>query len=120
MTAAAVTLAAVAVGLVRRPSPGLARLMALRGRLGSPVRARPSMPMRTGLLVWSVGGAAAMAIWSLLNFGAEVPVLPAVAGAIAAGTAAGARAGAIRAASTPAVRKRISRSWSSWLAASGP
>ena len=88
MTAAAVTLAAVAVGLVRRPSPGLARLMALRERLGSPVRPRLTIPMRTGLLAWSAGGATAIAVWSLLGFGVEVPVLPAVAGAIAAGTAA--------------------------------
>src|SRR4051794_7667220 len=88
VTAAAVSLAAVAVGLVRRPSPGVARLVALRGRLESSVRPRLTIPMRTGLLVWSAVGAAAMAVWSLLGFRVELRLLPAVAGAIAAGTVA--------------------------------
>jgi tight adherence protein B len=88
VTAAAVALAAVAVGLVRRPSPGVARLMALRGRLRRHGLPHLTIPIsRTGLLAWSGGGAAAMVAWSRLGFHVDVPVLPTVAGAIATGTA---------------------------------
>ncbi|HST66109.1 MAG TPA: type II secretion system F family protein [Mycobacteriales bacterium] len=79
-------LLALAVALVRPPSPATARLRGLRGRIGLP---RPSLPTaRVGVVLPAVCGAAALGCWSRFGFGSAVPVLPAAAGAVTAGTAA--------------------------------
>jgi tight adherence protein B len=88
VTGAAVALIAVALGLVRRPSPVTTRLRVLRGRHGYGGLPRLSFPTSSfGVLAPSLCGAVAVAAWSRFGFGVAVPVLPAVAGAVAAATA---------------------------------
>lgn len=87
MTGAAVALLAVAVGLIRTPSPVSTRLRMVSEPAGRTGLRRPSLSgTRTGIVVPAVGGAAVLGAWSRLGFGTAVPVLPAVAGAIAAAT----------------------------------
>jgi tight adherence protein B len=88
VTGAAVALIAMAVGLVRRPSPATTRLRVLRGRLGRGGVPRLSVPTRSfGVLAPALCGAVVVAAWSRFGFGVAIPVLPAVAGAVAAATA---------------------------------
>src|SRR5829696_596688 len=96
----ALALGAIALVLVRAPSPALVRLRAVRGRL---IRRRVPSPAilapGSGLIVPALCGGVAVGAWSRLGFGVAVPVVPAIAGATAAGTAALvlSRAGADRA-----------------------
>jgi tight adherence protein B len=88
VTGAAVALIAIALGLVRRPSPVTTRLRVLRGRLAYSGLPRLSLPTRSfGVLAPSLCGAVAVAAWARFGFGVAFPVLPAVAGAVAAATA---------------------------------
>jgi tight adherence protein B len=89
MTGITVAALAVAVGLIRRPSPVTTRLRALQGRLQSASVHRPTLP-RTGAEApaAAVGGAAVLGVWAWLGFGVSLPLLPAVAGAVAGATAA--------------------------------
>lgn len=85
MTGPAVAVLAVAVALVRPPSPATTRLRVLRGRTGP---RRPSLPaIRVGLVLPALCGAFALGAWSRFGYGTALPVLPAAAGAIAAATA---------------------------------
>jgi tight adherence protein B len=86
--AAAIALIAMALGLVRRPSPATTRLRVLRGRLergGLPRLPIPTRPF--GVLAPALCGAVVVAAWSRFGFRVAIPVLPAVAGAVAAATA---------------------------------
>jgi tight adherence protein B len=77
---------AVALALLRAPSPVRARLRALRG---AGTRGRPLLRSgRIGTAVPALLGAGVMAAWAALGAGAAVPVLPAVAGATAGATGA--------------------------------
>jgi tight adherence protein B len=81
-----VILLAVAVALVRPPSPVTTRLRLLRGPTSVRRLSRPTVG--TGVLLPAGCGAVVLAVWSRLAFGSAVPVLPAAAGAVAAATAA--------------------------------
>jgi tight adherence protein B len=88
VTGVALALAALALGLVARPSPGTSRLRALHGGAGFRRPTRISGPTgRTGTMACATAGAAALAAWARLGFGNAVPVLPAAAGGVAAATA---------------------------------
>ena len=88
MTAAAVTVIAVVAGLVRAPSPAIARLRVLQARVpGLPLR-RPTVPSaRADMAVGAIAGAAVLGAWAWLGYGVTAPVLPMVAGAVAGATA---------------------------------
>jgi tight adherence protein B len=89
MTGVAVAAVAIAVGLVRRPSPVTARLKTLQRRLPTPAFHSPRLPStRAGAVTAALCGGAALGGWAWLGFGATAPLLPAVAGAVAAATAA--------------------------------
>jgi tight adherence protein B len=78
VTGAAVGVLAVAIALVRAPSPVSARLRVVCGSAGRTGPRRPSIPgTRTGIVVPAIGGAVALGVWSRLGFGTALPVLPA-------------------------------------------
>jgi tight adherence protein B len=89
MTGVAVAAVAVAVGLVRRPSPVTARLSSLQGRAPLAVFRRPRSPSTPAAAVMAaLCGGTALGCWAWLGFGVRVPLLPAAAGAIVGATAA--------------------------------
>lgn len=89
MTGVAVAVVAVAVGLVRRPSPVTARLRSLQRRSPLAVFRRPQPPtIRAAAVMAALAGGTGLGCWAWLGFGVGVPLLPAVAGAIAGATAA--------------------------------
>lgn len=89
MTAAAVTVLAVAAGLVRRPSPVTARLRMLQPRVLSLALRRPALPSsRAAMAVAASGCGAALGAGAWLGYGVTAPILPAIAGAIAGAPAA--------------------------------
>jgi tight adherence protein B len=90
MTGVAVAAAAVALGLVRRPSPVVARLRTLQARVPLWAIRRPMLRGRMVAGVTAIGGGVALGGWAWLGFGAAMPLLPAVAGGIAAATSAAA------------------------------
>ncbi len=89
MTGVAVAAVAIAVGLVRRPSPGTARLRTLQKRVPLLVFHPSRLPStRAGAVVAATCGGSALGGWVWLGFGVTVPLLPAVAGAVAGATLA--------------------------------
>ncbi|CAA9223726.1 MAG: hypothetical protein AVDCRST_MAG41-636 [uncultured Corynebacteriales bacterium] len=83
------TLLALAIVLLRAPSPVAARLRMLHDRASArrfEWRWRPTTAV--GVVAPAVLGAGVLAAWSIIAFGTTVPVLPAVAGAVAGATAA--------------------------------
>jgi tight adherence protein B len=91
MTGVAFAALAVAVGLVRRPSPATARLRTLHGQLPLPKFDRSQLPTtRVGAVVAALSGGAVLGGSAWLGFDAAFPLLPAVAGAVAGATAAAA------------------------------
>ena len=94
---AAATLLAVAVVLLRAPSPGTARLRALRGPADAHLFWWPRWPTGGfGVVGPALLGAGVLAAWSSVGFGVAAPVLPAVAGGVAGATAASVLAAASR------------------------
>jgi tight adherence protein B len=89
MTGLTVAALAVAVGLVRRPSPVTTRLRALQRRPQWVSFRGPMLPRtRAGTPVAALCGAAVLGAWAWLDYGVAVPLLPAVAGAVAGATVA--------------------------------
>jgi tight adherence protein B len=100
VTAMAMTVLAVMAGLVRGPSPAIARLRTLHGAVPRLALRRPAVPStRAGVAVAAISGGAVVGAWAFLGYGVTVPVLPAIAGASTGATAAAAlgRAAADRA-----------------------
>lgn len=88
MTGITIAALALALGLIRRPSPVSTRLRVLQGRLRVPFH-RPTLPrLGAGAPAAAIGGAAVLGVWAWLGFGVAVPLLPATAGAVAGATAA--------------------------------
>jgi len=91
VTAAMVTVIAVVAGLVRAPSPAIARLRALGARVPDPPLHLPAVPSaRADMAVGAIGGGAVLGAWAWLGYGVTAPVLPIVAGAVAGATVAAA------------------------------
>lgn len=102
---AAIVVVAVAIVLLRAPSPVAARLRALRGRSWTGIRWPGRRRTDTGIgggrggigiVLPALCGAGGLAAWASVGFGAAVPLLPAAAGGITGGTVAGLLAGADR------------------------
>jgi len=103
MTGVSVAVFAVAVGLVRRPSPATARLRTLQGHVRLLTLHRPQLPTtRAGAVLAALCGGTALGGWAWLRFGAAFPLLPAMAGAIAGAISAT----ALRRVATDRTRRR--------------
>ena len=84
-----VAVLALAVGLLRGPSPVTARLRSLQRRMPPlAFRLPAASSSRATVTAAAVGGGTAIGGWAWLGYGVTVPLLPASAGAVAAATTA--------------------------------